>query len=160
MRQIFNQICLFALCALLAAPLSAAEENKKSDPQSKAVAKSFELPAQITLTDEQKTKLKEVRDEFEPKVKEVVQKQSEILTAEQKQTRREVIKSAKAAGKKGKDLQAEITAALKLTDEQKKKQEEVGKELKDLNAQIREKVSTFLTEEQKVHLKTKKKKTA
>lgn len=160
MRQIWKQLSVLAVAAVMASSVSAAEDaaKGKKDKDNKAVAKSFELPAAITLTDEQKTKLEEVKKEFEPKVKEVVKKQSEILTADQKKARAAATKSAKAAGKKGKELQADVAAAVNLTDEQKKKQEEVGKELKDLNASIREKISTFLTDTQKADLKTKKKK--
>ncbi len=160
MRQVLQQVSVLALAVLVASPVWAAQADgkKKKDNDAKAVARSFELPSEITLTDEQKTKLEEVKKEFEPKVKEVVKKQSDILTADQKKARAEAAKAAKAAGKKGKDAQADITAALKLTDEQKKKQEEVGKELKDLNGQIREKISGFLTADQKVLLNSKKKK--
>ena len=161
MRHVFGRFAVLALAVLVVSPLWAAEDGKKKkDNDSKAVARSFELPAAITLTDEQKGKLEEVKKEFEPKVKEVVKKQNEILTAEQRKARADAAKTAKAAGKKGKELQAELTAAMNLTEEQKKKQEEVGKELKDLNAQIREKISTFLTDDQKAQLKTRKKKTA
>ncbi len=161
MRHFLKQIAVLALSVLVVSPLWAAEEGgkKKKDKQlDNAVARSFELPSEITLTAEQKTKLEEVKKEFEAKVKEVVKKQNDILTPEQKKARGEATKTAKAAGKKGKDLQADVTAALNLTDEQKKKQEEVGKELKELNGQIREKISGFLTADQKAHLKTKKKK--
>lgn len=161
MSQIWKQMSVLALAVLVASPLWAADEagKKKKERDNKAVAKAFELPTEITLTDEQKTKLAEVKKEFEPKLKEVAKKQADILTAEQKQKRIDVTKSAKAAGKTGKDLQAEVNAALSLTEEQKKKQAEVGKEMRDLTAQVREKISSFLTADQKVHLKTKKKKT-
>lgn len=161
MRHVLKSLTVFALAALLVAPVWAADEagkKKKEKGLDTAVARSFSLPDTITLTAEQKTKLDEVKKEFESKVKEVVKKQNDILTADQKKARAEAAKTAKAAGKKGKDLQADVDAALKLTDEQKKKTEEVGKELKALNAQIREKITSFLTDDQKAQLKPKKKK--
>lgn len=163
MSRLLKNISVIALAVLVASPMWAdAQEKgkKKKDNLDNAVAKSFQLPDTITLTDDQKTKLEEVKKEFDSKVREVVKKQNDILTAEQKKARNEVMKTAKAAGKKGKDAQADVNAALNLTDEQKKKQEEVGKELKDLNKQVREKIGTFLTEDQKALLKSKKKKNA
>jgi hypothetical protein len=157
MRKFVVKFAVLALAVLIASPVWAAKEEKKNKGAAKAVAKAFELPTEITLTAEQQTKLADVKKEFEPKLQEVVKKQNEILTPEQKKARQEAMKTAKAAGKKGKELQADVAAAVKLTDEQKKKQEEVGKELKDLNGKVREQISGFLTAEQKVHLKTKKK---
>ncbi len=158
MYQVWKPVAVLALALLMASPVCAAQDGKKKDKDNKAVAKAFELPTEITLNDEQKTKLEEVKKEFEPKLKEVAKKQADILTADQKKKRAEAAKAAKAAGKTGKDAKAEVDAAVSLTDEQKKKQEEVGKEMKNLTGQVREKISSFLTAEQKVHLKTKKKK--
>lgn len=158
MRNVLKSLTVFALAALLASPVWAADEAKKKDKGiDGAVARVFKLPETITLTAEQQTKLGEVKKEFESKVKEVITKQHDILTPEQRKAKAEATKAAKEAGKKGKDAQADIDAAVKLNDEQKKKTEEVGKELKELNHQIREKISTFLTTEQKAQLKTRKK---
>lgn len=157
MSRLLGSVAVLALAVLVASPAWAAKEDGKKKGN-KSVAKVFELPAEITLTAEQKTKLEEVKKEFEPKVTEITKKQDEILTAEQKKARAEAQKAGKAAGKKGKDLKADVDAAVKLTDEQKKKQEETSKELKDVTGKVREKISSFLTEEQKTHLKTKKKK--
>lgn len=159
MRNVVKSLTVLALAALLVAPVWAADEagKKKGKGLDNAVARSFKLPDTITLTADQQAKLAEVKKEFEAKVKEVVKKQQDILTAEQKKARTEATKAAKTAGKKGKDAQADVDAAVKLTDEQKKKMDEVGKELKELNGKIREKISEFLTADQKAQLKPKKK---
>ena len=158
MRKFGLKIAMLALAVLIAAPVWAAKEDKKKEKGGRAIAKAFELPTIITLSAEQMTKLAEVKQEFEPKLEELSKKQGNILTAEQKKARQEAAKAAKAAGKKGKEAQADIAAAVKLTDDQKKLQDEVEKELKELHGKIREKISSFLTAEQKVHLKDRKKK--
>ena len=158
MRRILGTVAVLALAVLAASPAWAAKEDGKKKKGNKAVAKVFELPTEITLTAEQKTKLDEVKKEFEPKLTEVAKKQNDILTAEQKTARAEAQKAGKAAGKKGKDLKADVDAAVKLTDEQKKKQDEAAKEMKEMTGKVKEKIGTILTEEQKTHLKTKKKK--
>ncbi len=161
MHSLAKQLTILTLVAFLAAPLCAADEaakKKKKDPADKAVAKAFQLPDTITLTDEQKTKLSGVKQEFESKVKDIVKQQQDILTPEQKTARAEAVKSAKAAGKTGKERHADIAAALKLTAEQKKQQAEIGKKLKAVNGQIKGRIGEFLTADQKALIKDKKKK--
>lgn len=162
MRLNLNRSALLALAVLMAAPLFAAEDGAKKkkdkDKGNNAVAKAFELPTTITLSEEQNTKLAEVKKELEPKLAAVAKKRNDLLTAEQKTARTEAMKAAKAAGKKGKEAQADIAAAVKLTDEQKKKQAEIDKEFNEVTGQIKEKISAFLTADQKLLLKDKKKK--
>ncbi len=158
MRKIVLKFAVLALAVLIAAPVWAAKEEKKKEKGARAASRAFELPTTITLSAEQMTKLAEVKKEFEPKLEVLATKQRGILTAEQKKARQEASKAAKAAGKKGKEAQADIAAAMKLTDDQKKQQEEVDKEMKELNGKIRDQISSFLTAEQKANLTTKKKK--
>ena len=158
MRKMILKFAVLALAVLIAAPVWAAKDEKKKEKGARATSRAFVLPTTITLSAEQMTKLAEVKKEFEPKLEELAKKQGGILTAEQKKARQEASKAAKAAGKKGKEAQADIAAAMKLTDDQKKQQEEVDKEMKELNGKIRDQISSFLTAEQKANLTTKKKK--
>jgi len=160
MRKLVLKFAVLALAVLIASPVWAAKEDKKKDKANKAVAKVFELPTIITLSAEQMTKLAEVKKEYEPKLVELNKKQASILTDEQKKARQEAMKATKAAGKKGKEAKADVDAAVKLTDDQKKQQEEVAKESKELTGKIRDSIASFLTEEQKTHLKPMKKKKA
>lgn len=160
MRKLVLKFAVLALAVLIASPVWAAKDEKKKDKANKAVAKVFELPTIITLSAEQMTKLAEVKKEYEPKLEELHKKQTSILTDEQKKARQEAMKAAKAAGKKGKEAKADVDAAVKLTDDQKKQQEEVAKETKELTGKIHDSIASFLTEEQKTHLKPMKKKKA
>ena len=56
----------------------------------------------------------------------------------------------------GKDLQATVEEALKLTDDQKKQRAEVQPELTKLTLSIKEQIHGLLTDEQKTHYKLPK----
>ena len=158
MHTICKSLIVLGLLAGVAGSVQAAEKAKKAkkDP----TAASFKLPPTVTLTDEQQTKLEEVKKEFSPKVSELLDKKNGILTADQKKARADAVKAAKAEGKKGKDLTSAGEEAMKLSDDQKEQMAAVDKDLQALNKEIRGKITEFLTDEQKASLKKKKDKTA
>jgi hypothetical protein len=163
MRKLIQGMTVLAVAFLIALPVSAAKQDKKKKgAENSPVLNVLKLPAEVTLTAEQQPKFDAVKTEFEGKLKELAEKQDGILTADQKQARQAAQKAAKAAGKKGKEAKADVDAAVKLTDDQKKQQEEVGKEIKDVQGKVREKLNSFLTEDQQSKLKApgKKKKAA
>ena len=153
--------CVVAIvAALFAAQDSQGQEKKKkkggNDPTAKLRAKldSAELPADVL------EKAKKVVDEHAPKIKEAQAAVDSILTDEQKKARSAAQKAAKDAGKKGKEAQDEVNAALKLTDEQKTKMEEAQKALTAAQGDMNKALREVLSEEQqeKVGIKGKKKK--
>lgn len=139
-----------------AEPAASAKPKKKS-PVEQQINRHFQVPAAITLSDEQKTKWEDVKKEFRPKVEELAVKREAIFTKEQKKARREANKTAQAEGKKGKALQAAVTEALNLSEEQKKQVAEVDGQLKELAGKIRESLEGLLTAEQKESLPKPKK---
>ncbi len=110
------------------------------------------LPKKITLSDEQKSQLSEIKTKYASKLKDAVAKVG--LTKEQKQARAAAIKEAKAAGKKGKEVRVAANAAVKLTDDQKQARGEVVTLRKEIQTAIR----GILTDEQRALLKGGKKK--
>jgi hypothetical protein len=100
------------------------------------------------LTDEQKEKITALKKEHEPKLQEAQQKVNAVLTAEQRQARNDAQKAARQAGKKGKEAQAEVNAAIKLTDEQKKEFDAAQKGLDEAQAAFRRSLSDVLSDEQ------------
>ena len=80
----------------------------------------------VTLTDDQKSKLEDLKKEYEPKLKEAYAKE-DVLTPEQKKAGEEAKKAAKAAGKKGKEVKDAVAAAVKETDDQKKQEKDARK---------------------------------
>ena len=146
-------LCTVAtMLTLLATPAFAAKKEKAP-----AVPAAFKLPATITLTDEQKTKLEAVKTEFGTQVDTLQKKAAGIITEDQKKARHDAAKAAKLAGKKGKEAKEAIEAASPLSADQKKQQKEVALQTKTLNKQIHDKIVEFLTPEQKEMLTKKKK---
>lgn len=157
--------CLSALgLALLFAGVVLAEdkkpavkkEDKKPAPLS-AVDQAFAFPKQIKLTDDQQKKLDELKKEYASKIEDVQKKLAAIMTPERVKAREEAEKQAKADGKKGKELQAAVQAALKLTDEEKTQMKEIQTARAALAKEIGPKKLAVLTDEQREQLKPKKK---
>jgi hypothetical protein len=153
--------CVLALVAVIAgAPDSQGQEKKKKKDATAGIKKKLddaELPADVL------EKAKKVVDEHAPKIAEAQAAVDSILTDEQKKARNAAQKAAKDAGKKGKEAQAEVEAALKLTDEQKAKMKEANDALAKATAARNEALGALLTDEQKQKVgiaKGKKKKNA
>ena len=144
-------VVLLMASALAAAPKKGKGKKKKA-PRCPAAQRVDRMLSGLTLTDEQKAKLDEIKKEFGPKLMEVMKKM-DVLTPEQKKARAEAAKAAKAAGKKGKEAREAVEAAVKLTDDQKAKMAEVKKEMGPLQKELTQKVLAVLTPEQKQQLK-------
>jgi Spy/CpxP family protein refolding chaperone len=99
---------------------------------------------ELDLTEAEKAKFLEIRKEFRPQIEKAMKGLEGILSDEQKKAREEALK----AGKKRK----EVIAALKLTDAEKKKVEDVGKELRTIVREELTKMRDVLTEGQKEKL--------
>lgn len=159
MTTLWKCLLSLGLVLLMVAPVVARDDAKAKRP--KAAAKkvreqpAVQLPKDITLTDEQKTKVAEIEKEFGPKMKELREKLDKIMTEEQKKARQEVLKEAREKGKdgkKGKELAEAVKNAMKLSEEQQKQYDETDKQILALRQQILEKVKPILTDEQKAKL--------
>ena len=150
--------CLLSLslAAFLRSPVMAQDAKaKRAKPNARKEQPAVQLPKEITLTDEQKTKVAELEKEYAPKMKELREKLDKVMTEEQKKARLEVMKEAREKGKegrKGKELQQAIKDAMKLSEEQQENYDEANKKLVALQLEIREKVKPLLTDEQKEKL--------
>lgn len=157
--SLWKNMTLGLLAVLTALPVLGEEtKEKKKKGNNLDNHQVYKLPDTITLDDAQKEKLAALKKEYADKLKAAVQKQNDVLTADQKKARGEAAKAAKEAGKKGKEAQAEIEAAMNLTPEQKEKKATADKEVGELSKEIRGKLEGILTDSQKALLKTKKKK--
>lgn len=146
--------------AIVSLPVDAQEDAKPAKKPAPGVAQPFNLPDSIKLTDDQTKKLEELKKEATPKLEAAVKKVDDVLTKDQKKTRKTASDTAKAAGKKGKELKEAVNEALKLSDEQKASLAKAEKELADLQKATREQVVAMLTDEQKANLPTPAKKKA
>jgi len=163
MRGLVRVLFVFGLMLSVVSSNGTAQETKKNGKKSQnasAGLQIFTLPKEITLTDDQKAKLEDLKKEHGPKLSELSKKMDESLTDEQKKARKEAADKARADDKKGKEFQAAVEEALKLTDEQKQKRSEVQPELAKLQASIREQIHAMLTDDQKTHYKLPKTKKA
>ncbi len=105
----------------------------------------------LTLTDEQKAKIEDVKKEFAPKVEEA-RKKMDVLTPDQKKAREEAVKKARDEGKSRGEIRAAAEAAVTLTDEQKAKRAEAGKGMRAVIEEERAKIMPILTPEQKAEV--------
>lgn len=98
----------------------------------------------LDLTDEEMTRIADIRKEYRPKLAKALEGLKGILTPEQASLREEALKAGKP--------RREVLASLKLTDDQKTKVEAVGNEVRTLVREELEKVRAVLTPEQLVKL--------
>ena len=156
MTKFWKCLLSLSLAAFLLSPVMAQDAKaKKNKPNAQKEQPAVQLPKEITLTDEQKTKVAELEKEYAPKMKELREKLDKVMTEEQKKARLDVMKEAREKGKegkKGKELHDAINAAMKLTEEQQKNYDEADKKLTALRQEILEKVKPLLTDDQKSKL--------
>lgn len=160
MKKLARLVLTLAVAAILVAP-AAAQNKKKKRKKGRKKARALNvvrLPraVQETLSDEQKSKIAAINKEYAPKLAELFKKRNAILTPEQRKAQREAQRSARQAGKRGKALRDAVAEAVKLSDDQKKQQREIGKQLRALQQQARTKVLAVLTDEQKAKLRAKR----
>jgi hypothetical protein len=116
---------------------------------------AFNFPKQIQPTDEQKTKLEDLKKEYGSKLDEIGTRIDAIMTPERKKVAEEATKKAKEDGKKGKELQEAVIAALELPAEDAAKLKEARADRSKLMKEINQKKMALLTDEQKAQLKPK-----
>jgi hypothetical protein len=147
--------CLIA--ALIAVPAFAAKKDKGSKDATAALQKKLQ---KADLPGDVQEKTKKVMVEFGPKVREAQTAVDASLTSEQKSAKAAAEKAAKDEGKKRKDAQADVAAAMKLTPEQKEKYAAAQRKLDSAQADLDSALRDVLSAEQqeKVGLKAKKKK--
>jgi hypothetical protein len=154
---------LLTLAIVLAAGLATAEAKAKGKKKDRGSDPSARLQKKLSAADlstEGKAKAEKVLQENAGKLKEAQAKVDAVLTAEQKQAQRQAQKDARSSGKKGKDAQASVAAALKLTDEQKSKLASAESDLKSAQAALAKDLRNSLSSEDfaKLGLKAKNKK--
>ena len=153
MRRVSLVLPLIGLLVLVPG-LRAADDTKA---QAKPSDKAFTFPKQIELTDAQKAKLDELKKEYAPKLDEIDARIAPIMTPERQKTAAEARKKAQDDGKKGKEVQEAVAAALNLPAEDQAKLTEAMKDRSKLMKEINAKKMELLTDDQKAQLKPKDK---
>jgi Skp family chaperone for outer membrane proteins len=143
--------CLMGLVAV-----GFAQQDKKKGAKNDPTSKLRKAVADSDLGADVKEKIGKIIDENAGKLKELQAKVDAVLTDDQKAARKAAQKAAKDAGKKGAEAAAEVTAALKLTDEQKKKMDEAQKALDAARGDMNKAIAALVTDEQAQSLGVKK----
>lgn len=125
------------------ATLQKAREERK-DTREDCVAHRIAHLQELDLTDEEMTKIGEIRAEFRPKVAAAMKRLDGLLSVEQKEARQTGLQAGKN--------RREILASLNLNGQQKEKVAAVGKEVGALVREEAEKIRDLLTETQKEQL--------
>ncbi len=156
-------VLVAVIALLMALPVSAQDKQaKKKAPAVKIsqvsqvflnMEKLHKAIDALDLTSEQQEKLGRLRTENEPKMKEMMSKLEAIFTEEQRAAGKEAAEKAKAEKLEGRKLFVAIEAAVKITEEQKVKLEELGKEMSATHREIVKSVMAVLTPEQKEKVK-------
>jgi len=144
-------VALLMACSMLAGEKGKNKNKKKADRC--PVAERTKYLDGLKLSDEQKAKLNQIKQEFVPKFTAAEQKRDNVLSPDQRKASAEAAKAAKLAGKTGKEVRDAADAAAKPTDEQKSKLTEAKKELKELEKDLQAKVKAILTPEQQEEAK-------
>ncbi len=149
------------IAGLLVTAAMAADEAKKETkgvrltPIARTMLRIEQIKSAVEgldLNDSQKEKLGKIRDDFEAQKNTILAQLGEVLTDDQKQIGKEAMEKS---DKKDRKFFQSVEASLKLTDEQLKKMEPIGKELQKLVGATLKQVLEVLTPEQKEKLQQK-----
>jgi Spy/CpxP family protein refolding chaperone len=161
MSRIRVVLAMVVVLLVATAVMAAEGEKAKADklhPLASAmvrIEKFHNALEQLDLSAEQKEKLKTIHDEFGPKMKAVFEKAHEVLSEDQRKAAEEAMKTAKAAGKKGRAVFEAVEAAVKPTDEQKEKLAKFVPEVLAVHKEAAKAAMGVLTPEQQSKLKEK-----
>jgi hypothetical protein len=135
---------LITLTLAASFPVFAADAPKKPKKAPASLAEQTLKKLEVAkLTDDQVAKIKELAAAAEPKLNEL--RKAVGLTDAQRAAQKEAMDKAKAEGKKGKDLNDAVEAAMQLTPDQKTAQ----KAVREANMEFDKSVTGLLTPEQK-----------
>jgi Spy/CpxP family protein refolding chaperone len=151
LKAVLSTALVLALSLVFAADASAQRRERRRDRQGGQpnFSRVDMMVMGLTLTEDQKAKVAELKKEYDPKFKENMTKADGVLTDDQKKARREAVEKARADGKSRKEVRDAAEAAVKLTPEQKTKLDELKKAGDALGKEVHAKVDSILTQEQK-----------
>jgi hypothetical protein len=121
-------------------------------PPDHAADHLFTFPKRVHLTFEQGLELRQLQEEFAPKLAAVQKEIDAIMTAERRAVRAEAKRKAIAEGKKDADLAKAVRAAVPLSREERRKYNEALAAKDKLLSEVRRRKVELLTKDQKVKL--------
>lgn len=120
-----------------------ARPGKKGN-NSKSGSRRVEIPE--NLSEEQRARVDRLTKEYASKISELQKKLDDVLTDEQKESRRSGQKKALAEGQKGVKLRAAADAAAQMTNEQKKQVDGLRQAIARLSRERRAKLQAIVSE--------------
>jgi acetyl esterase len=144
MSRMFTAALVFGLLVV-----SIVRAQDRDQPRQQAQFQQLFSLRGVEFTEEQRGKVNDLRKQYAPKLVELQRLRNSIYTREQRQARQNAFQTARNAGKQGEELQAAVSKALKLTDEQKKKQASLQQEQNKLVQEIQTSIRGLLTAEQR-----------
>lgn len=131
-----------------AAQQNAPPAENRPDP----LDRFFTLPG-IEFSPEQQAKVAEIRGKFSAKIEENQREWNSVITAEQNQARREAFRKGRDEGLSGEKLRKLVDDAVKLTDAQRRQQDEIQQRRNQLLTEIRAALVSVLTAEQQARFR-------
>lgn len=148
MRHLFVLSMAFVIAGIANAQEAKPKPKGKGGAAGRALA-AFQLPRTLKLTDEQKTKVNEIKKGMREKAQAAQKKLNELMTPERRKAMAAARKKAREDGVKGKQLQEALVTALKLSDDEKEKYKAAQAEVNKVRMAFRAKVREILDDEQK-----------
>jgi hypothetical protein len=121
----------------------------KGGPKPKPVPGPFKVPKEITLSPQQEAKHEALVKKYAPQLEELAEAEKAVYTEEQHEKMKAAREEAHAAGKKGKEANDLVAAAVKLTPQQQEKLDQLHQKRKALDEQVKAAVLELLTPQQR-----------
>lgn len=153
MTKIWSLAVLMTMVCLATGLQAEEKPARKPTGQGGGGGQLLSLPPGIELTAEQTSQVDKIRQKYQEQAKELQSKQNQLMTAEQRKARTELMKSAREAGKSPAEIrEAAKSLETNYTAEQKEKLDSLRKESQQLRQKFLAEASEVLTAEQKAKL--------
>ncbi len=124
------------------------DDRQRPDRDQQSFRSAFSVSG-VELSDDQKKKIEEIRNEFAPQLKDLQRRRIAVLTAQQRRAMQEATRQARQAGKSSQQARQAGEAAAKMSDQQKEQTEALAKEQRKIAEAIQVKVRALLTDQQR-----------
>jgi hypothetical protein len=128
-------------------------DDKKPDPKPKPLPGPFQFPKEVTPSEKQLAQRDALFQKYEPRREALGQEEKAVYTQEQHAAMKAAREAAHAAGKRGKEANDEVAKAIRLSEEQLTKLDQIHAKRKAMDDEIRTAIYELLTPEQRALVK-------
>ncbi|MDB4671833.1 hypothetical protein OAF34_06825 [Pirellulaceae bacterium] len=154
----FRISAILGLAAVVLTTSTSAQDEKKKKRQNGSGQIQSQLMGafkSVEMSEEQKKKMVEVAKKFSGQILQLRKDTQAILSPEQRKSRQQAMKEAKAAGKKGKEIVDAANASAGIDKEIVAKLKEIQKKSQAIQKEARTALMALLSDEQKAGLPKK-----